>query len=196
VAARGCLPASWSLSRADIRNATVLAVPFRRRRFIPRRRLHSLLALKLTSKKPGTEQHPSVSVKKLLLFRRTTFTPYCCRSSRILQPKSLPSSRSVYPPLLSVRCPVVFASQPLPFRTSAVRRSRSPRTTSTPYSCRFALLRLTQRFAILQKRLSPAAPRSMPGGVCILALLVFRTSAVRFPSFPLFPSSHPCQPQL
>ncbi len=63
MAACGCVPASWSLCRADIRNATVLAVPFRRRRFIPRRRRHSLLALKFTSGKPGTHQHPSVSAK-------------------------------------------------------------------------------------------------------------------------------------
>jgi hypothetical protein len=71
----GCVPASWSLCRADIRNATVLAVPFRRRRFVPRRRLHSLLALKLTSAKPGTGQHPSVSAKTSSCFE-------CLRSPR------------------------------------------------------------------------------------------------------------------
>ena len=188
MAACGCVPASWSLCRADIRNATVLAVPFRRRRFIPRRRLHSLLALKFTSGKPGTHQHPSVSAKisscfeglrspRTVAVHPASCNPKVCR----LREASLPRSSAfvvrwclhLSPPFSHVSCSSLFF----------------PRTTFTPYASRFALLRLIPTFAMVQKRLSPAAQRSMPGGVCISAL-PFCTSAVRFPFSP-FPLVSP-----
>ncbi len=191
------MPASLALCRAVIRNATVLAVPFRRRRCIP---IGGDCILFWHENPNPQNQEPTntqASLQKppLALVSKDYVYPVLLPLHPHPATQDLPTSRSVCPPLLSVCCPVVFASQPS-FSHVSCSSLFFPKDYFHPVLV-----------SLCPPSMAPKVRRSSEASVSrcsafaarwCLHLSPPRLSYVScsFPRFPLFPSSHPCQPQL